>query len=74
MSVLEKLKLVAYKYSFAQRVNDVKEEAKSIEKHVKIILEKLRNVQSLERQLNAAQESIQDSFHTWSGVETNSIR
>lgn len=74
MAALEQLKLVAYKYSFVQRVNDVKEEAKLIERNINTTIEKLRHIQSLERQLYSAQESLHDSFHTWSGNETNSIR
>ena len=62
------------KYTMLPRMDDIKAEVISIEKVVKSLLEKAKEVQSAERSLQLANESFVNFSSGWAGIERSNVR
>lgn len=62
------------KYTMMQRMDDIKAEVISIEKIVKPLLEKAKDVQSAERSLQVANESFMNMMGAWTEIEKSNVR
>eukprot|EP01038_Epipyxis_sp_PR26KG_P008420 gene8420-11388_t len=58
-----------YKLTMIQRMEDLKEEVLLIEKHVRVVLEKAKTMQSCERALVVANEAFNHSLRHWNETE-----
>ncbi len=68
MNLLNQLE-VPYKYSMAQKLDELREEVNIVEKHTKFLVEKVRNVQNCQRALQQAQDQMKQGFEGWNDVE-----